>query len=114
MWVTTANETDRMGALEMCSHELSNLSNVQKLLVDSGYTGDDFAYWVGQILDAEVEVVKRSELHSFAIIPKRWIVERTFGWLDKYRELWKNAGRKLHTYLQMAKLAIIRLLLRRS
>lgn len=49
------------------------------------------------MLGAEVEVVKRSELHQFAVMPKRWVVERSFAWLDKRRRLWKNCERKRHT-----------------
>jgi transposase len=56
---------------------------------------------------AEVEVVKRNELHRFAVLPKRWVVERTFGWLEKYRRLWKNCERKIHSTLQMTVLAFI-------
>ncbi|MDE5067159.1 transposase, partial [Wolbachia endosymbiont of Drosophila leontia] len=48
-----------------------------------------------------VEVIKRSELHSFVVLPKRWVVERSFAWLEKCRRLWKNCERKLNTSLQM-------------
>ena len=43
-----------------------------------------------KIIGAVVEVVKRSELHKFVAIPKRWVVERSFSWLKKCRRLWKN------------------------
>ena len=82
-------------------------------MADGGYTGDNFAQAVKSICGAEVEVVKRNELHTFAVLPKRWIVERTFGWLDKCRRLWKNCERLLHNSLQMIFLAFIRLLLAR-
>ncbi|MDR1146994.1 MAG: transposase [Spirochaetaceae bacterium] len=62
---------------------------------------------------AEVEVVKRNELHKFVVLPKRWVVERTFEWLEKYRRLWKNCERKIHNTLQMTVLAFISLLLKR-
>ncbi|WP_423743085.1 transposase [Bacillus cereus] len=39
--------------------------------------------------------MKRSELHKFIVLPKRWIVERTFAWLENYRRLWKNCERTL-------------------
>jgi transposase len=41
-------------------------------------------------LKATVQVVKRNELHSLTVLPKRWDVERPFGWLEKCRRLWKN------------------------
>ena len=65
-------------------------------------------------IEATVQVVKRNELHRFAVLPKRWIVERSFGWLEKCRRLWKNCECKLNTSLQMIHLAFLRLLLRRS
>jgi transposase len=90
-----------------------NLSNVEKVLVDGGYTGEKFAQEVQDIIDADVEVVKRSELHKFVVLPKRWVVERSFSWLEKCRRLWKNCERKLNTSLQMAVFAFIALLLKR-
>jgi transposase len=89
------------------------LSKLQKVLVDGGFTGEHFAAGVYALTGAELEVVKRSELHTFVVIPKRWVVERTFAWLDKCRLLWKNCERKLHTSLQFAKFAIVRLLCNR-
>jgi transposase len=59
-------------------------------------------------------VINRSELYEFVVIPKRWIVERSFGCLDKARRLWKNCEGTLHNSLQMVVLAFISLLLRRS
>jgi len=50
--------------------------------VDGGYTREAFADAVKGLLDAGVEVAKRSELHTFAVIPKRWGGERSFAWLD--------------------------------
>ena len=65
-------------------------------------------------IEATVQVVKRNQLHTFAVLPKRWIVERFFGWLEKCRRLWKNCERKLNTSLQMIHLAFLWLLLIRS
>ena len=60
-----------------------------------------------------VEVARRSELHTFAVMPQRWIVERSFAWLEKNRRLWKNCERWLNTSLQFVHLAFLGLLLRR-
>jgi transposase len=113
MHITTANVTDRDGALEMIEKYAPRLSNVVKALVDGGYTGEKFSAAVNALINAEVEVAKRSELHTFAVIPKRWVVERSFGWLEKCRRLWKNCERKLPNTLQMVFLAFLRLLLNR-
>ena len=61
-----------------------------------------------------MEIAKRNELHKFAVIPKRWVVERSFAWLEKCRRLWKNCERLLSTSLAMTCLAFVSLLLRRS
>ena len=105
--VTTANVTDRAGALAMFDENRADLSQVQKVLVDGGYTGKPSAAAVQSRLGAAVEVVKRNELHTFVVLPKRWVVERSFAWLEKCRRLWKNCERKLNTSLQMAVLAFM-------
>ena len=112
--VTTADVTDRAGALAMFDENRADLSQVQKVLVDGGYTGKPFATAVQSLLGAAVEVVKRSELHTFVVLPKRWVVERSFAWLEKCRRLWKNCERKLNTSLQMVVLAFMVLILKRS
>ena len=112
--VTTADVTDRNGALAAMDRCKPNLESVESVLVDGGYTGSPFADGVMERLKATVQVVKRNELHTFAVLPKRWIVERSFGWLEKCRRLWKNCERKLNTSLQFVHLAFLVLLLRRS
>jgi transposase len=62
---------------------------------------------------ATVKIAKRPELHKFSVIPKRWIVERSFAWLDKCRRLWKNCERQLQTTLDMVTLAFTSILLQR-
>jgi transposase len=112
--VTTANVMDGARALEGFALYKSNLVNVVNVLVDGGYTGEPFANSVKDLLGATVEVAKRSETHKFGVIPKRWIVERSFAWLEKCRRLWKNCERKLNSSLQMVALAFLALLLKRS
>jgi len=113
VFVTTANIGDRAGALEMFELHKYGLSKVINVLADGGYTGDKFAAATKQILGCGVEIAKRNELHKFVVIPKRWVVERSFAWLEKCRRLWKNCERKLNTSTQMASLAFAVLLLRR-
>ena len=112
--VTTANVTDRAGALEAFALTEDSLSDVQNVLADGGYSGETFAEAVKELLGCPVEIAKRNELHQFVVIPKRWIVERSFAWLEKCRRLWKNCERKLNTSLHMTILAFIRILINRS
>jgi len=73
-----------------------------------------FVIWARQQYGRLVEIVKRSDMHRFVILPKRWIVERTFAWLGKYRRLSKDyetlpASSEMMIYLAMINLMIHRL-----
>jgi transposase len=48
-----------------------NLEKIKKILVDGGYTGEKFANAINALCEAEIEIAKRNELHTFAVIPKR-------------------------------------------
>lgn len=111
--VTTTDVTDRNGALQAFEANKKHLRKVKKILADGGYSGAPFAEQVEKILKAETEVIKRNELHTFVVIPKRWVVERSFSWLEKCRRLWKNCERTLNASLQMMVLAFVRVLLGR-
>ena len=111
--VTTADVADRAGALAMFEQSRADLSRVQRVMVDGGYTGKRFAATVQSLLGASVEVVKRNELHTFVVLPTRWVVERSFAWLEKCRRLWKNCEGKLNSSLQMVVLAFAVLILSR-
>ncbi|UCU98557.1 IS5 family transposase [Acidovorax radicis] len=113
--VTTAQVTDSKEALQALQRCKPALSRVQALLCDSGYVGKPFAQGVQEILGGHisVQIAKRSELHTFKVIPQRWVVERSFAWLEKNRRLWKNCERLLNTSLQFIHLAFLALLLKR-
>ena len=113
--VTTAEVTDRKGALAALRRCKPTLSRVQSLLCDSGYVGQPFAQGVKDLLGEHVavQIAKRSELHTFKVMPQRWVVERSFAWLEKNRRLWKNCERLLNTSLQFVHLAFLALVLKR-
>jgi len=69
--VTTANVTDRQGALQAFERCTASLSAVQVVLTDAGYTGNPFAMGVKQLLGehVQVQIAKRSELHRFEVMP---------------------------------------------
>jgi len=73
------------------------LSREQALSCDSGYVGKPFAQGFQDILGAHVtvQIAKRSELHTFKVMPQRWVVERSFACLEKSRRFWKNCERLL-------------------
>jgi transposase len=66
-----------------------SLPRLQKVLADGGYTGEKMVQEAAKYA-LKWEVVKRSELHQFAVIPKRWVVERTIGWTMNWRGLCRH------------------------
>lgn len=89
--VTEANASERLGALVILDESREKLGQLQKLWVDGGYCGIKFHQAVQRICgpQVEVEVVKRQS-KEFKALPQRWIVERTFGWLNRFRRLSKD------------------------
>jgi putative transposase len=79
---------------------------------DGGYRGL-FVTWAKQQFGRIIEIVKRSDLHDFKILPKRWIVERTFGWFSKYRRLSKDYETLVHSSETMIYVAMINLMIHR-
>ena len=88
------------------------VEKLELLWVDQGYSGANFARAVEQVCGAKVEVIKRNQ-KEFEILPKRWIVERTFGWLNWYRRLSKDYEVCPSTSEAMVHGSMIRLMLRR-
>lgn len=91
VFVTEANASERLGAVVVLDEAKEKLSKLEVLWVDSGYSGKNFANAVGQVCGEQVrvEVIERTS-NSFEQLPKRWIVERTFGWLNRFRRLSKD------------------------
>jgi transposase len=86
---------------------------IQRIFADAGYQGSRVALTAANSGDWIVEIVKRNELHTFIVLPKRWIVERTIAWLNRCRRLardWENLNRKALAFLHLAS---IRLMLRK-
>lgn len=79
---------------------------------DGGYTGKLIG-WAKEMFGYDVEVVKRNELHTFQVLPKRWIVERTFAWLAWSRRLSKDYELRHTSAETMIHIAFAHQLLRR-
>lgn len=67
---------------------VSTLQYLVKVFADGGYTGTLIA-WAKAMFGYDMEVVKRNEMHAFKVLPKRWIVERSFAWMGSSRRLSK-------------------------
>jgi transposase len=94
--------------LQMIGEAKEHLSEVKIILGDGGYCGRTFAIQIDTLIGATVEIAKRNELHKFIVLPKRWIVERIFAWIEKCHRLWKNCERKINTSLRINSLGFCR------
>jgi transposase len=85
-----------------------------RLYADSGYQGPKFQAGLKRVCRRiKVEIVKRSEVGKFVVLPKRWIVERTIAWLNRCRRLAKDWERLNQNALAFLRWASIRLMLRK-
>jgi putative transposase len=92
---------------------IGTLPRLQKLWGDGGYAGQLIA-WVHERAGWELEIVKRSDdMRGFVLLPKRWVVERTFAWLGKCRRLSKDYELLPASSEAMIRLAMIGLMVRR-
>lgn len=87
--VHPANMQDRDGGKLLIRQLGTRFRRLQLIFADGGYAGR-FVEWTRGMYGRWVEIVKRSDLGGFVILPKRWIVERTFAWFGKYRRLSKD------------------------
>jgi putative transposase len=114
--VTAASVQDRDGAQQLLGILRHRFSRLRLIWADQAYTGDLVA-WVWALRSwrqVRLEVVKRLEgLKGFHVLPKRWVVERTFGWLNRYRRLSKDYEFLPQTSETMIRVAMIHLMVRR-
>ena len=114
--VTAASTQDRDGArqlLEVLAHRFTRL---RLIWADSSYAGE-LIEWVRHLRECrrvKLEIVRRSDAaKGFVVLPKRWIVERTFGWLNRCRRLSKDYEYLTSTSEAMIHVAMINLMVRR-
>ena len=112
--VLPANIQDRDGAKQLLAVFFGQKTRrrVKHIWADGGYAGA-LLDWSRSVWHCTIEIVKRSDLHVFKVLPRRWVVERTFGWFGRYRRLSRDYERQAHTGETMVYLAMIRLMLAR-
>jgi transposase len=113
--VHAADVQDRDGGALVMATLFGAFPFLLKLYADGGYQGPEFRQAVDRVIaDVNVEIVKRSDqVKGFVVLPKRWLVERTFAWLGRCRRLakdWECLSRKALAFLRLAS---IRLMLRK-
>ena len=90
------------------------MPRLQKVWADRAYSGEELARWSREKGDWELEIAERVEdAEGFAIVARRWVVERSFGWLLRNRRLSKDYERKLQSSEAFIEIAMIRLMLKR-
>jgi transposase len=112
--IHSADIQDRDGGVLLMSSLFGLYPFLLKLYADSGYQGPKFRQGVARVCDRiNVEIVKRSHVGKFVVLPKRWIVERTISWLNRCRRLakdWECLNRNALAFLRWAS---VRLMIRR-
>ena len=112
--IQPANVQDRDGALPVLREARRLFVFIEKIFADGGYQGQATATAVAALGQWEIEIVKRPDCaKGVVVLPKRWIVERTFGWLGRCRRLAKHFENLTRTALAFLRLAMIRLMVRR-
>ena len=118
VFVTAANQTEREGGKVVLQRLKANGTRIARLhtvWVDGGFTGDTFMMWEMDLCHWIVQVVLRPQEHKgFVLLPKRWVVDRTFGWLSWCRRLSRDyeglpATSKMWIYIAMIRIMVRRL-----
>jgi transposase len=114
--ITSAAIQDRDAAKTLIKTLVKLFGRLQIIWADGGYLGS-LVQWVKQLRPfgkLHLEIVRRSDqTKGFAVLPKRWIVERTFGWLTKSRRLCRDYEVRLDHSEAMIRICMIRLMVRR-
>jgi len=109
--VSSAAMTDRKGACYLLEQtDVLKRGRISKIYADAGYSGKLIG-WVKQQYGIGLEVVRKKQKHSFEVLRKRWIVERTFAWISNFRRLSKDYERLTSTSQNFILLAMCRLML---
>jgi putative transposase len=111
--VHAADVQDRDGAKLVLAELRGGFPRLSLIWADGGYAGQLLG-WAQEAGQWAIEVVKRPVAQrSFAVLPKRWIVERTFAWLGRYRRLSKDYEERPASSETMIRIAMINLMLHR-
>src|SRR5271156_1042352 len=111
--VHPADVQDRDGAFLLLRRARRLFPFIKRIFADGGYAGEKMALAVWRTGTWRLQIVKRSDAAGFAILPKRWIVERTFSWIIRNRRLARDFERYATIVVSFVRLAMIRIMLRR-
>ena len=113
--VHSADIQDRDGAALVLDERARRLFPfIERIYADGGYQGPRVRAAAAKTGTWKVEIVKRSDIaKGFVVLPKRWIVERTFAWISRCRRLSRDFERHARTVAAFVRLAMIRIMLKR-
>jgi transposase len=113
--VHPANIQDRDGVALVLDHHTRRLFPfIERIFADGGYQGPKAANAAALTGTWIIDIVKRLETAvGFEVVPKRWIVERTFAWISRCRRLARDFERYARTVAAFIRLAMIRIMLKR-
>jgi transposase len=104
---------DRDGAQALLREARKRFPFIERIVGDGGYQGAKMAALVKRTGAWTLQIVKRSDLSGFVVLPKRWIVERTLAWISRNRRLCRDYERHAPKVAAFVRLAMIRIMLRR-
>ncbi len=108
--VHSAGIQDRDGAKLVFKRAQTKFKTITKVFADGGYAGKLIA-WTQEKYNLVLEIVKRNQLHTFVVLPKRWIIERTNAWVSSSRRLAKEYEVKTRNQESMIYVRMIQLML---
>src|SRR3954452_11509332 len=111
--VHPADIQDRDGAFHLLRRAGRLFPFIERIFADGAYAGRKMAMTVWRTGAWNLQIVKRSYAAGFEVLPKRWIVERTFAWISRNRRLARDFERYATTVAAFIRLAMIRIMLRR-
>lgn len=110
--VHSAGIQDRAGARAVLLRLQRRFPRLKLIWADGGYAGK-LVGWTEIFFGWNLEITKRSDAHKFTVVPKRWIVDRTFGWWTYYRRLSKDYEHSPETEETIIRLVMISIMAKR-
>jgi transposase len=111
--VTAASVSDRAGARLLVARLVKAFTTLRVMWADSCYDAAPLATWIKTTAGITLEIIKRSDLTGFQLVARRWVVERTFGWLMRYRRLARDYERRTDHHEAMVYWATVMIMTRR-